>query len=48
MGSRSADGSKPSKWKTVLQKVVKAVLEWEDEQHKKQKQKGQNERDQYR
>jgi hypothetical protein len=47
MGSRSTGGSKESKFKKFVQKAVRAILEWEDEQHKKQKRKGQIERDNY-
>lgn len=45
MGSRSEGGSKI---KRALERLAKMVNEWEREQYAKQKQKGQNERDQYR
>lgn len=45
MGSRSSSGSKVKK---ILERLARAVNEWESEQYNKQKRKGQNERDQQR
>jgi hypothetical protein len=45
MGSRTEGGSKTQR---ILKKIVESIISWEESQYKKQKRKGQNERDQQR